>query len=68
MEGEQAKWAKSEGYPSQARPSTAGPKEQVAGQDEASDGRLAPAAGMVLGLLLGALFWGCVITAIIFLG
>jgi hypothetical protein len=67
MDAEQAKWVKGERYPAQARVISAGTTEQSAHRDDVADGRLAPAAGMIMGVLLGALFWGCVITAIIFL-
>jgi hypothetical protein len=67
MDAEQAKWAKVEPFPAQSRPTTASETEKLASRHDDADGRLAPAAGMILGLLLGALFWGCLITAFIVL-
>ena len=65
MDAEQAKWVKGEPYHAQSGPALAGATEPLASRQSEMDERLAPAAGMILGLLLGALFWGCVITAVI---
>jgi hypothetical protein len=67
MDAEQAKWKPTEAYSAQTRPLIARDAEQDGRRHEVCDDRLAPASGMILGLLLGALCWACLITAIVFL-